>query len=305
MNRLPSEDMVAEVASRWAARGFKTRFVTANGASLHLAEGGTGEPIMLLHGYPQSGEIWRLIAEQLAKDHHIIIPDLRGMGLSEATADGYELSNIAQDLHEITRILGYRGLSVIGHDWGGASGAVYALRYPKEVSRLAIIESALPGGGFEDLWTFAKPNGLFTFIPFLLMGAGDPEQDTTAKLIEGREEIFLKHLWRSFTGDPNKAPFSHWQPYVEAMRRPGVARAGASYYRSAYQSADAVRSVIKTKLSIPVLSIAGEKGIGQMQQKLVEAFASNLKSTIVPGAGHFVAEECPQELLRALQEFLL
>jgi pimeloyl-ACP methyl ester carboxylesterase len=301
---LPSQQLVSDVAARWRARGFKTRFVKTNGATLHIAESGQGEPIMLLHGYPQSGEIWRLIAEQLAKDHHVIIPDLRGMGLSEATTDGYELPNIAEDLHEIASILGYKAVSVIGHDWGGASGAVYALRYPKEVSKLAFIESALPGAGFEEMWTFAKPNGLFTFIPFLLMGEEDLESDSTAELIAGREEIFLEHLWRSFTGDPAKAPFIQWQPYIEAMRRPGVARSAASYYRSAYRSADAVRALTKTKLAIPVLSIAGEKGIGEMHQKLVEAFAGNVSATIVPGAGHFVAEERPQELLSALQKFL-
>jgi hypothetical protein len=89
----------------------------------------------------------------------------------------------------------------------------------------------------------------------------------TVGLITGREDVFLRHLWGSFTGDKQAAPFENWKPYIEAMERSGVARAGASYYRSAYRSADEVRALDVRKLDIPVLSIAGEKGIGALQQQ--------------------------------------
>jgi pimeloyl-ACP methyl ester carboxylesterase len=302
---LPSQALFDGVASRWMSRGFTTRTVRANGVDLHIAEAGHGDLIILLHGYPQSGEIWRFVAPELANNHHVVIPDLRGMGLSEAAPDGYDLSTVAEDIHQVTLSMGYSRVKVVGHDWGASVGTVYALRYRDEVTKLGFLESALPGGGFEDLWTFAKPNPGFTFIPFLLMGGSDASDDTTVGLIKGREEVFLRHLWSDFTGDKQAAPFENWKPYIEAMQRPGVARAGASYYRSTYRSADEVRALDVSKLDIPVMSIAGEKGIGARQQAFVAAFAVSVSAnTIIPGAGHFIAEERPVEVTAALRKFL-
>jgi pimeloyl-ACP methyl ester carboxylesterase len=179
------------------------------------------------------------------------------------------------------------------------------MRYRNEVSRLAFIESALAGAGFETLWNFSTPNGVFTFIPFLLMGGIHAERDATAALLEGRESIFLQHLWATFTGDKIAAPFEDWAPYVAAMARPGIAASSSSYYRAVYQSAEQVRTLILEKLEIPVLAIAGKEGIGTNHEALVRAFASNLvENILLPGAGHFIAEERPQELTAAMVRFL-
>jgi pimeloyl-ACP methyl ester carboxylesterase len=194
-----------------------------------IAEAGCGDPVILLHGYPQSGEVWRFVAPELAKTHRVIIPDLRGMGLSDAAKDGYDLNNVAEDIHQLVLSMGISKVKVVGHDWGAAVGAVYALRYRDEVSRLGFLESALAGAGFEDLWNFSKPNGVFAFIPFLLMGEADAKEDTTAALLQGRESIFLHHLWETFTGDKEAAPFAGWSPYVAAMSRPGIAISSSSY----------------------------------------------------------------------------
>ena len=259
---------------------------------------------MLLHGYPQSGEAWRFVAPELAKSHHIIIPDLRGMGLSEAAPTGYDLANLAEDIHQLILSLNISKIKVVGHDWGGAVGAVYALRYREKVTHLVFIESAVAGAGFETLWNFSEPNGVFAFIPFLLMGEGNADVDTTSALLEGRESIFLRHLWNTFTGDKKAAPFEGWSAYVEAMARPGIAASSSSYYRAAYASANQVRALVERKLDIPVLAVAGEKGIGSNHEALVRAFSSNIvENIIVPGAGHFAPEERPAELTRALNTF--
>jgi pimeloyl-ACP methyl ester carboxylesterase/heme-degrading monooxygenase HmoA len=290
---------------RWAARGFTTRMVSVNGVMLHVAEAGQGNAVLLLHGYPQSGEAWRFVAPDIAKNHRVVIPDLRGMGLSEASKGGYDLSNLAEDLHQLVLSLNLSKIKVVGHDWGGAAGAVYAMRYRNEVTHLAFLESALAGAGFETLWNFSQPNGVFTFIPFVLMGESDSETDTTAELLKGRESVFLRHLWATFTADKTVAPFEGWSAYVEAMARPGIAASSSSYYRSAYKSADQVRELVKEKLAIPVLAIAGKEGIGANHEALVRAFSSNLVDNIlIAGAGHFVAEERPLELTAALRRFL-
>ena len=290
---------------RWSNLGFTTRFVTVNGVSLHQAEGGDGDPVVLLHGYPQSGEVWRLIAPRLAKSHRVIIPDLRGMGLSEPARDGYDLSSLAEDLHELVASMGLSRVKVVGHDWGGAVGAVYAMRYPDEATHLAFLESALAGAGFEALWNFSKRNPVFTFIPFLMMGENEDDGDITEALLAGRESIFLRHLWATFTGDKQAAPFDSWSLYVESMARPGIARSSSSFYRQVYTSAEQVRGLLSRKLEIPVLAIAGEFGIGANHEALTRAFANNMvANVIVAGAGHFLAEERPDEVFAALHPFL-
>jgi pimeloyl-ACP methyl ester carboxylesterase len=179
------------------------------------------------------------------------------------------------------------------------------MRYRNEVTRLAFLESALAGAGFEDLWNFSEPNHAFTFVPFLLMGESDPTSDITAALLKGRESIFLHHLWATFTGDKQAAPFAAWAPYVAALARPGIAASSSSYYRAVYPSAEQVRALIAHKLEMPVLGIAGENGIGANHAALVRAFSSNVRgNVIVPGAGHFLSEERPTEIVTALKTFL-
>jgi len=271
-----------------------------NGVELHVAIAVSGPAVVLLHGYPQYGEVWRYIAPELAKAHTVIIPDLRGLGLSEAAKTGYDLSNLSEDIHQLVRALGHDRVEVVGHDWGGAVGAIYALRYRDEVTKLAFIESAVAGAGFEDLWNFSKPNQGLTFIPLLLSGS------LTEELIQGREDLFLHHLWETFTANKRQSPFSDWQPYVEAMKRPGAIEAGASYYRAVYGEIDANRALISQgKLSIPVLSISGKASLGDHQKGFVEAFAGNsAKHVSIEGAAHFVPEEEPQALMEELLPFL-
>jgi pimeloyl-ACP methyl ester carboxylesterase/heme-degrading monooxygenase HmoA len=296
----------AAARERWAEHAFQTRVVRVNGVSLHVAEAGEGDPVILLHGYPQSGEIWRFVAPELAKAHRVIVPDLRGMGLSDAATGGHDLANLAEDIHQLALSMNLSKVKVAGHDWGASVGAVYAMRYREEVTKLAFLESALPGAGFEALWTFSKRNDAFTFVPFLLMGQSDAERDTTAALMEGRESIYLHHLWASFTGDKEAAPFGAWGPYVEAMSRPGIAASSSSFYRATYESAEQVQKLLLArKLELPVLAIAGEKGVGLNHEALVHAFATSLRGNVIlPGAGHFLAEERPKEVAAALRTFL-
>ena len=118
--------------------------------------------------------------------------------------------------------LGLSEVDLIGHDWGRAVAAVYALHYRQEVQHLTFIESALGGAGFENVWVFNAPNPGMTFIPFLLAG------DLSEELVAGREEIWLRHLWQTFTHNKTDAPFTEWRPYLEAMRRPGSSAAAGN-----------------------------------------------------------------------------
>jgi pimeloyl-ACP methyl ester carboxylesterase len=273
--------------------------VHVNDIDLFVAMGGAGRPVVLLHGYPQSGEIWRFVAPELAETRRVIIPDLRGMGLSGITDDGYDLPNVAGDIHQLIEKLALEQVDLAGHDWGGALGAVFALRYGTEVRKFVFIESALAGAGFETIWVFNQPNPAMTFIPFLLT------DQLAESLVQGREEIFLRHLWSTFTHNKNRVPFGTWQPYLAAMKRPGLVRSSASYYRSVYSSADRIRALIATgKLAIPVLSISAQFSFGPAQVRFVEPFADNIiKHVLIENSGHFPAEEQPEALVAEIRSF--
>jgi pimeloyl-ACP methyl ester carboxylesterase len=221
------------------------------------------------------------------------------MGLSGIVTDGYDLPNLADDLHQLIAHLGLGQVAVAGHDWGAAVGAVWALRHRGDVRKFAFIESAVGGAGFESIWAFDRPNPAMTFIPFLLT------EPLAEFLTAGREETFLRHLWSTFTHNKDRVPFDAWKPYVEAMKRPGLMRSSASYYRSVYGAVERVRELIAAgKLTIPLLSIAGQASFGEAQRPFVEAFASNIvKDVVVPNAGHFVAEEQPGALMGEFRSF--
>ena len=285
---------------RWAMAGFETRLVAAGGTTLHVAVGGKGAPVLLLHGYPQSGEIWRKIAPSLAGDQRLIMPDAPGMGLSDEGRAPHTLVAAADAMDALLQTLDVGPVAVVGHDWGGAVGATLALAHPHRVKRLAFVESALAGAGFETFWRFDTPNPKLTFIPFLLM------QGVAEALVVGREEVFLRHLWDTFTGDKSAAPFEDWAPYVAAMRSPGRFTGAADYYRSAYLSGDDSRRLLATgKLAVPVLPIAGELSFGAANEAMARNFATDVRPGIVlAGAGHFVPEERPAAVTEALRAFL-
>jgi pimeloyl-ACP methyl ester carboxylesterase len=294
------DPLLKNAGDRWKALGFETSRIRSGNISIHVARAGKGRPLILLHGYPQSGEIWRHVAPRLAHERMVVIPDLPGMGLSDVKQGSYDLPSVSEDIHVLASTLGLKQVDVAGHDWGAAVAAVYALRYRQEVKKLAFIESAVGGAGFETVWVFNQPNPAMTFIPFLLA------ESLSEALVAGREEIFLRHLWRMFTYNKTALPFEHWSPYVEAMKRPELFHASAGYYRSVYGAVNSVRDLIASgKLMIPVLSISGEASLGAAQRGFVEAFAENIaRHVIIPNAGHFVPEEQPKALLEELKSFL-
>lgn len=285
---------------RWAAHGFDTRVVSANGTDIHVAVGGRGSTVVLLHGYPQSGEIWRYIAPVLAKQYRVIIPDLPGMGLSSAGPGQHSLLAAANDVQALLAALDVEQAAIVGHDWGAAVGATLALAHRDVATKLAFIESALAGAGFEQLWRFDKPNPVLTFIPFLLM------RGVAEALVTGRENIFLHHLWEASTTNKQGAPFVNWAPYVDAISQPGQFSASADYYRSVYASAEDTRHLLAYgKLAIPVLPIAGAQSFNAGNEKMAQNFAMHVRAGIIfQNTGHFVAEERPRELVAVLEPFL-
>ena len=276
------------------AQAPESRFAEANGVRLHYLVAGTGEPIILLHGYAQNSHMWRPVMAELAKTNTVIAPDLRGFGQSAKPAGGYDKKTMAQDIHALATSLGYRRVRIAGHDIGLMVAYAYAAQFPADVDRIVLMDAFLPGVGdwtkvwlLRDLWHFHFYG------------------DTPLKLVDGRERIYFEHFWNDFAADPKKSVSEQDRRfYAEAYSQPGAMRAGFEVFRNFEQDAQDFSGFAKTRLTMPMLVLSGEKAGGQFLIDQARLVADNVEGVIVPGAGHWLVDEAPDQVIPKLAAFL-
>src|SRR6266481_1354841 len=248
--------------------GFSERFAKVNGVRLRYLIGGQGSPVVLLHGYAQTGLMWRPIMPLLAQRHTVIVPDLRGAGDSAKPEGGYDKKNMAVDIHELTRSLGFDRVSMVGHDIGLMVAYAYAAQFPEGTDRLVLMDAFLPGIGdwknvwlMRDLWHFH----FYGEVPLTL--------------VKGRERIYLEHFWNDFAADPkHSVPEADRRFYAKAYAKPGGMRAGFEYFRNFEQDAKDFAELGKTPLSMPVLVLTGEKASGNFLIEQARLVATNVQT---------------------------
>ena len=194
----------------------ESRFAVVNGVRLHYLVAGKGDPVLLLHGYAENSHMWRPLMGQLAKNHTLIAPDLRGFGQSSKPMTGYDKKTMAQDIHALALSLGYHREIVVGHDIGLMVAYAYAAQYPNEVDRIVLMDAFLPGvGDWKTVWL------LRDLWHFHFYG------ETPLKLVAGRERIYFEHFWNDFAADPkHSVPEVDRQFYARSYAQPGAMRAG-------------------------------------------------------------------------------
>lgn len=230
-----------------AAIAGKTAVV--DGLRLHYLTAGHGPTVILLHGYTQTSRMWRPIIPRLADKFTVIAPDLPGIGDSGIPKDGLDMKNAAIRIHALAKSLHVEKARVVGHDIGLMVAYAYAAMYPSEVEKLVVMDAFLPGvEGWEPY--FNSPD----FWHFRFHG---PTPET---LVAGREKIYFAYFWNDLAADKTRSvPLADRQAYVAAYSRPGRMRAGWAYFAAWPQTANDFAQMVKTKLAMPVLSIAGEK----------------------------------------------
>jgi len=276
------------------AQAPESRFADVNGVRLHYLAAGKGEPIILLHGYAQNSHMWLPLMAQLAKTNTVIAPDLRGFGQSAKPAGGYDKKTMAQDIHALAASLGYRRVRIAGHDIGLMVAYAYAAQYPAEVDRVVLMDAFLPGVGdwtkvwlLRDLWHFHFYG------------------ETPLKLVAGRERIYFEHFWNDFAADPKKSVSERDRRlYAKAYGQPGAMRAGFEVFRNFEQDARDFSGLAKTRLTMPMLVLSGEKAGGQFLIDQGRLVADNVEGVIVPGTGHWLVDEAPDQVLPKLVAFL-
>ncbi len=270
------------------------RFADVNGVRLHYLVAGKGDPVILLHGYAQTGHMWRPLIEQLATTHTVVAPDLRGFDQSSKPDTGYDKRTLAQDIHGLATSLGFKRVKIVGHDIGLMVAYAYAAQYPAEVDRIVLMDAFLPGvGDWESVWL------LRDLWHFHFYG------EVPLKLVAGRERIYFEHFWNDFAADPKRSvPEADRKFYAAAYARPGGMRAGFEVFRAFAQDAKDFAEFAKVKLTMPMLVLSGEKAGGEFLIQQGRLVADNVEGVIVKASGHWLMEEAPEQVIPKLVDFL-
>ncbi|WP_226584491.1 alpha/beta fold hydrolase [Acuticoccus sediminis] len=270
--------------------------VRVNGVRLHYVRAGTGDPLVLLHGWPQSWREWRHVIPALASRFTVIAPDLRGFGDSDKPSGGYDKRTVAQDIYELVRQLGFGEINLVGHDIGMMVAYDYAASHPAEVRRLAVLEAGLPGLGLEALQDAATYPQFWHFGFFKAPGVAEA-------LIAGREKMFLTYFIRHLAYDTSAVTDDDLGEYAQRLAAPGGLRGSFEHYRAF--AADAVRNreLAQSKLPMPVLAIGGDHSMRDMVADIMRALADNVRPAVIERSGHWIPEEQPEQLLKAMTDF--
>jgi pimeloyl-ACP methyl ester carboxylesterase len=255
---------------------FRIRDIATNGTTIHVRTGGTGPAVVLLHGYGETGDMWAPMAVDLARDHTVVVPDLRGMGLSSKPAGGFDKKTQAGDVAGVLDQLKIDRADLVTHDIGNMVGYAFAAQYPNRVTRFVPIDAPLPGVG---PWQEILKNPLLWHFRF-----GGPDME---RLVAGRERIYLDRFWNQFSATPTRFSEAAREHYSKLYAMPGAMHSGFMQFAAFDQDAiDNEQFLAKGKLSMPVLAIGGEKSFGAMMAKIMQFAASNVREGVILGSGH-------------------
>ena len=276
---------------------FTSRFIDTGQVRLHAVIGGDGPPLLLVHGWPETWYAWRLLMPTLARDFEVIAVDQRGMGLSDKPAGGYDTGTQAGDLVALMDALGHQRFAMVGHDTGFTISYALAADHPDRVDRAVLAEIPGSPGTVPSPPVFA-PGPLNDRIWHL--GFNRIEK-LNEQLVAGREDIFFG--WE-FDAAARKLPEDVVNYYVRMLSNPDALRGSFGWYRALDTTIAQDQQRKSRRLTMPVLAIGGQASFGEHVGDAMKLVADDVQSVVIPGTGHFVAEEAPDELLAALTAFL-
>jgi pimeloyl-ACP methyl ester carboxylesterase len=270
---------------------------SVNDIQIHYVIGGHGDPVVLLHGWPETWYAWHKVMPALAKNYTVIAPDLRGLGDSSKPLTGYDGKTLAEDIHQLVAKLGFKTIFLVGHDIGTQVAYSYAAAHPTEVKRLAVMELTIPGfapAGRMPLWWV-----IFHQTP-----------DIPEALVQGKEMMYLSWFFHNLAYNPAAITQPDINEYVSHYSAPGGVRAGFEHYRAFPQDAIQNQNYSKTKLTMPVLALGGgyiPTFGGNITMPTViygmKILAQNVQGVTVPNSGHFIPEERPDFVIKLLINF--
>jgi pimeloyl-ACP methyl ester carboxylesterase len=286
------------------ARTFESHLIRANGIRQHVVIGGSGPPLLLVHGWPESWYAWRFLMPELARDFTVIAVDQRGIGLSDKSRDGYDSATLADDLVGVMDALGHDRFAVFGHDTGYIIGYALAADHRDRVTRLVVAEIPGPPGVAppEEAPPLFVPeflNDRLWHIPFNRVN-----DELIVDMVSRSADDFYQYEF-DVQGGGTTLPHYAIDHYVKLYTRDRAAlRASFGLYRAWDATLAQNRDRVAQKLTIPVLAIGGETSWGDLAGLGMLPAASDVQTVVIPGTGHWVAEQAPEHVLAALAPFL-
>jgi pimeloyl-ACP methyl ester carboxylesterase len=274
---------------------FKTLDIAANGTTIHVRSGGSGPAVLLLHGFGDTGDMWAPLASRLVKDHKVVVPDLRGMGLSSHPETGYDKKNEGQDVTAVLAALKIDGpVALVTHDIGNMVGYAFAAENRDRVSRWVVMDAPLPGLGH---WTDTLLDHRTWHFDFY-----GPDEE---RLVAGRERLYLDRFYNELSADPKHVGEETRAHYAALYSRPHAIHDAFSQFAAFRQDAvDNQKFLAAGKLKMPVLAIGGEKSFGIGFANEIRFAADNVRALSIRDSGHWLMEEQPEATMNAILEFL-
>ncbi|AZK95984.1 alpha/beta hydrolase [Streptomyces tsukubensis] len=306
----PTPDLSDEALVRRLGPGFTSNRAQANGVELHYVEGGTGEPVVLLGGWPQTWWQWNKVLPELARHYRVIAVELRGQGGSGKPADGYDKKTLADDVHALLQHLGIESAHIVGHDIGAMVAHAHAANHPAATRRIALLDvphpeptlsalTLLPGPGQHTDSVIEDGDHIYLWWFALNQVRGLPEQ-----LLAGRARFLVDWLADYMTVDPSSIDDFSRQVYARAYDTPDAIRAGNGWYQTFNRDIEDAASY--EPVTAPILALANTRNEGHLDylRKVVTAQGTDVTVTPIAGSGHYLAEEQPRAVLDALRAFL-
>ncbi|MEI9995730.1 MAG: alpha/beta hydrolase [Rhizomicrobium sp.] len=276
-------------------KSFKAQTIATNGTTLYVRSGGHGPAVVLLHGFGDTGDMWAPLAIKLAKDHTVIVPDLRGMGSSAHPDTGYTKKNEAVDIAGVMDALKVEKADLVTHDIGNMVGYALAAQYPQRIVKWVVIDAPLPGVGN---WAAQLSNPKTWHFNF-----HGPDEE---RLVAGRERIYLDRFWNELSDDPRRIDEATRRHYAAIYARPHAIHDAFEQFVAFPQDGIDNRAMLAAggKLKMPVLALGGAKSYGLHMVDELHAVAENVSGGVIPDSGHWIMEENPEATMTLVMAFL-
>ena len=275
---------------------FKASQINVGSAEQYVRTGGSGPAVLLLHGFGDTGDMWQPLAEVLVADHMVIVPDLRGMGLSTHPEGGYEKTSQARDLASILDGLAVDQVMLVTHDIGNMVGYAFAAQFPQRVTKWIVMDAPLPGLG---TWEKQLLNPLVWHFNFR-----GPDVE---RLVAGRERILLDRFYNELSAKPAAIDENTRRHYAELYARPGaIHNAFGGQFAAFARDAEENKALFAKvgKLRMPVLAIGGDHSYGAWMKSELEFVASDVQGAVITDSGHWIMEEQPQQAIAIITKFI-
>ena len=274
--------------------GTRTEFIKTDGATIYVRVGGKGPAVVLLHGFGDTGDMWAPVAKVLVKNHTVIVPDLRGMGLSGHPEGGYDKKTQARDIAQVLDRLKIEKADLVTHDIGNMVGYALAAQYPSRITRWVIIDAPLPGIG---PWDEILKNPLLWHFNFR-----GPDAE---RLVKGRERIYLDRFYNELSFTPKVIDEAARNHYAELYARRGAMHSAFNQFAAFTQDAiDNKQLADKGKLPMPILALGADHSFGDMQATIMRIVGGDVEGGIIKNSGHWIMEEQPAQTTAMVVKFI-